>query len=55
VNNWRKSSYSNDSGGDCLETAGDGSLITVRDTKDREGPTLTIPAAIWQRFTTSLK
>ena len=24
MNNWRKSSYSNDSGGDCLETASDG-------------------------------
>ena len=55
MNNWRKSSYSNDSGGDCLETASHGGVITVRDTKDREGRTLTVPAATWQRFTASLK
>jgi hypothetical protein len=55
VKNWRKSSYSNDSGGDCAEAASDGGVITVRDTKDWHGETLSVPAAAWQRFITSLK
>ena len=55
MNNWRKSSYSNDSGGDCLETASDGGVITVRDTKGRDSMTLSIPAAAWERFTATLK
>lgn len=54
---WRKSTYSDANGGACVETAsdnGDG-LIMVRDTTNRDGVTLSVPAATWQRFTDALK
>jgi hypothetical protein len=54
VCNWRKSTYSDANGGDCIEVAST-DLILVRDTKDRSGTVLTLPAAQWQRFTMSLK
>jgi hypothetical protein len=52
---WRKSSYSGTSGGDCVETAGTSGAVLVRDTTDRAGVTLTIPAAAWQTFVTELR
>lgn len=52
---WRKSSYSNANGGDCVETASDNSTIHVRDTANREAATLSVPAHAWQQFTASLK
>lgn len=55
MKNWRKSSYSNDSGGDCIETASADGVIMVRDTKNRDGMTLSVPAAAWQRFMASLR
>ncbi|MGH3245789.1 MAG: DUF397 domain-containing protein [Trebonia sp.] len=44
---WRKSSYSGTSGNSCVETAGGGGVILVRDTTDREGFTLSVPADVW--------
>jgi hypothetical protein len=52
---WRKSSYSGANGGDCLETASGEGLVLVRDTTDREGATLRIPAEVWLEFTAALK
>jgi hypothetical protein len=52
---WRKSTYSDANGGQCLETASTNGLIAVRDTTDRDGTTLSIPASAWQLFTASLK
>jgi hypothetical protein len=52
---WRKSSYSGTSGGSCVETAGGAGVILVRDTTDREGLTLSVPAGAWARFTDSLR
>jgi hypothetical protein len=52
---WRKSSYSGSSGGDCVETASASGAVLVRDTTDRAGVTLTIPAAAWQTFVTELR
>ena len=46
---WRKSSYSNDNGGDCVEVAS-GDKILVRDTTNRDGGTLAFNAAAWERF-----
>ncbi|WP_409236813.1 DUF397 domain-containing protein [Streptomyces sp. PA5.6] len=48
---WRKSSYSNGSGGLCLEVA-DGlpDLVPVRDSKLTAGPTLVFPATAWVPF-----
>jgi hypothetical protein len=51
---WRKSSYSDSNGGNCVEVASDG-LVLVRDTTDRDGTSLSLPAQAWQRFTGSLK
>jgi hypothetical protein len=51
---WRTSSYSSGDGGQCVEVAsGDG--VAVRDTKDRDGATLTFTTAAWQAFTKSLR
>jgi hypothetical protein len=51
---WRKSSYSTGSGGQCVEAASaDG--VAVRDTTDRDGGTLTFGAAAWAEFTASLR
>jgi hypothetical protein len=54
-NSWRKSSYSGTSGGNCVETASGAGVIFVRDTMDREGFTLSVPADAWARFTGSLR
>lgn len=52
--NWRKASYSNGSG-DCVEVADVANLVLVRDTKIRDGGTLTFAADAWQTFTRLLK
>ena len=51
---WRKSSFSGANGGACVETASDDGMVLVRDTASRDGVTLSVPAAAWQRFTASL-
>lgn len=50
---WRKSSYSG-SQTNCVEVAVAPELVGVRDTKDRGGGTLLVPAAVWQAFVTAL-
>ncbi len=55
MGDWRKSSYSDGNGGACLETATGTGTILVRDTTDRDGTTLSIPASAWQQFTASLR
>ncbi|MEV7235784.1 DUF397 domain-containing protein [Streptomyces sp. NPDC051020] len=53
---WRKSSYSNGSGGDCVEVAdGLAGIVPVRDSKLTHGPVLTVTAPAWTSFVTSLK
>ena len=52
---WRKSSYSNGDGGDCVELASGNATVMVRDTTDRDGGTLAFGAAAWERFTASLR
>nr|WP_030172927.1 DUF397 domain-containing protein [Spirillospora albida] len=34
---WRKSARSDSSGGDCVEVAGVGSVVAVRDSRDPDG------------------
>jgi hypothetical protein len=51
---WRKSSFSGENGS-CIETAGDTGVILVRDTTNRQGFTLSVPAKAWQTFTRGLK
>jgi len=53
---WRKSSYSNGTGGDCVEVAGDfPEVVPVRDSKAQDGPVLLIGPAAWSAFTAILK
>jgi hypothetical protein len=50
---WRKSSYSSGTGGQCVEVARNlPGVVAVRDSKDPEGPALVIPADAWRAFTT---
>ncbi|MFI6371122.1 DUF397 domain-containing protein [Streptomyces sp. NPDC050546] len=54
---WRRSSYSNGSGGDCVEVAdGQPGVLPVRDSKASEtGPVLLFRTPAWTAFLTSLK
>ncbi|MEG3634506.1 DUF397 domain-containing protein [Micromonospora palythoicola] len=48
---WRKSSKSGNNGGDCVEVADNlPGVVLVRDTKDRDGGTLSFQPAAWQGF-----
>src|SRR5207248_2791065 len=52
--NWRKSSYSGDNGGECVEVAS-AETVLVRDTTDRNGPVLTFTADAWRSFTATIR
>ena len=47
---WRKSSYSGNSGGQCVEVGDYAGRILVRDTQDRRGPLLRFTPGAWRRF-----
>ncbi|MGW6027683.1 DUF397 domain-containing protein [Streptomyces sp. NPDC055214] len=47
---WHKSSYSSDTGGDCIEYAPHAGAIALRDSKNPEGPTLTVSEGAFARF-----
>lgn len=49
---WGKSSYSG-SDANCVEVSSTSTTVGVRDTKDREGGHLTIPAPAWTAFLSS--
>jgi hypothetical protein len=55
VTTWRKSTYSADNNGNCVEVGGAGPAVVVRDTKDRAGAVLTFGADAWQRFAATIK
>ncbi|TDC74234.1 DUF397 domain-containing protein [Streptomyces hainanensis] len=51
---WRRSSYSNTDGGNCLEVAdGIPAVVPVRDSKVSDGPALVFPASAWTAFVRS--
>jgi hypothetical protein len=53
---WRKSSYSGNGGGDCVEVARNlPGVVAVRDSKDPHGPVLTIESAGWREFITGVR
>jgi hypothetical protein len=53
---WRRSSYSNQEGGDCVEVAaGFPDVVPVRDSKAPHGPALCFNSASWAAFTGELK
>ena len=47
---WRKSSYSSDQGGDCVEVAAAPALIAIRDSKNPAGPIVTLGPAAFRHF-----
>ncbi len=47
---WFKSSYSDSSGGDCVEIAAAPITVHVRDSKSIAGPVLTFPPSSWRAF-----
>ncbi|WP_433650842.1 DUF397 domain-containing protein [Micromonospora zamorensis] len=50
---WRKSTKSGGNGGDCVEVADNlPGVVLVRDTKDRDGATLTFSPQSWRGFVT---
>ncbi|MFJ6480895.1 MULTISPECIES: DUF397 domain-containing protein [unclassified Streptomyces] len=54
--NWRKSSYSNGDGGNCVEVAdGLAGVVPVRDSKRPQGPVLVVTAGAWGPFVRALK
>jgi hypothetical protein len=54
MGNWRKSTYSDANGGDCVEVAST-EVILIRDTANRGGAVLYVPLRDWQRFIASPK
>jgi hypothetical protein len=54
---WRKSSYSGNDGGNCIETAPGfiPGAVPVRDSKDPQGPALIFGADAFTAFVTAVK
>ena len=50
IMNWRKSSYSADNSGNCVEVANQASRVFVRDTQDRSGAVLRFSPDTWRMF-----
>ena len=53
--NWRKSSYSGNGGGECVEIGASPAAVVVRDTTDRTGPMLRFTPGVWRRFADQVK
>ncbi|MFC8724219.1 DUF397 domain-containing protein [Streptomyces bacillaris] len=53
---WRKSSYSNSDGGNCVEVSDDfEDLVPVRDSKQPEGPAVIFGASAWTAFVNDMR
>lgn len=53
---WRKSSFSGNTQGNCVEAGQSRSSVLVRDTKDcGQGPVLRVAPDAWRRFTGGIK
>ncbi len=51
---WRKSSYSGNTGGDCVEVAAQTCRVAVRDSKRPDGPAFTVAPEAFGVFVRSL-
>ncbi|MFB6943495.1 DUF397 domain-containing protein [Streptomyces sp. NPDC060286] len=52
---WRRSSYSNADGGQCVEVSdGFPGVVPVRDSKVPDGPALVFPVSAWAAFVSDL-
>ncbi|MGI8446652.1 MAG: DUF397 domain-containing protein [Streptosporangiaceae bacterium] len=53
---WRKSTYSNGSGGNCIEVARNlPGVVAIRDSKNPGGPALVFTPADWEAFAARLR
>jgi hypothetical protein len=52
---WRKSSYSGNNGGNCIEVGATTPMIAVRDSKDPDGARLTFGREAWEAFAAKVK
>jgi hypothetical protein len=52
---WRKSSYSGNNGGNCVEAGSIPGRVLVRDTQDRAGAVLEFSADAWRAFAEQVK
>ena len=52
---WRKSSYSGNGGATCVEVGGTAARVLVRDTTNRAGAVLTIPAIAWRTLLAEIR
>jgi Domain of unknown function (DUF397) len=52
---WRKSTYSGNNGGQCVEVGNTAHLIAVRDSMDPDGTHLAFGREAWEAFAASLK
>jgi uncharacterized protein DUF397 len=52
---WRKSTYSNGTGGECVEVADLTGGRAVRDSKHPQGPVLVFTTDAWRAFVHSIK
>ncbi|MFJ9529340.1 DUF397 domain-containing protein [Streptomyces cyaneofuscatus] len=53
---WRKSSYSNSDGGDCVEVSDDlPGVVPVRDSKQPEGPAVVFGTTAWSAFISDVR
>ncbi|MFD9722771.1 DUF397 domain-containing protein [Streptomyces sp. NPDC059072] len=47
---WRKSTYSGAEGGECIEVATTIATVHIRDSKQLDGPVLTVAPESWEGF-----
>ncbi|QKW07239.1 DUF397 domain-containing protein [Streptomyces sp. NA04227] len=53
---WRKSSYSNQDGGNCIEVADDfPGVVPVRDSKVPFGPVVVFESGVWSSFVSAVR
>jgi hypothetical protein len=52
---WRKSSYSGNNGGNCVEAGSIPGRVLVRDTQDPAGAVLAFSADAWRAFAQQVK
>jgi hypothetical protein len=55
VATWRKSTHSGGNGGSCVEVTAASANVLVRDTTDRAGAVLTVPAAAWRALLAGIR
>ncbi|MFD0901498.1 DUF397 domain-containing protein [Actinomadura sediminis] len=52
---WRKASRSHDDGDQCIEVASIGETMLVRDSKDPDGPKVTLARSEFRHFAAAIK